>query len=274
MQNFTDMKKLFLLALGVLTLLLPSTVLAQFDEPEVRKSDIPKNLYDEGFRSGFGFIFGANDFGFGVGGQYRRVLSRYTEAHLTFKINGLKDPREQVFIDYLFGTKTIPDKYKRVVSFPLTIGMKKRVLAEEVSDNFRFFGSVSGGPVFAFSFPYFDDRNRNGFREDNPRLYDTFERPNDILTGWSDGDWHLGLTGSAEIGIDFNTNFANLQSFIFGYNFYYFDQGLQILEPSKPQFDSGAPRYENGELQITNNYKPKKYYGSAQISFVFGWMWD
>ena len=269
------MKKLFLLSLAIFALLLPSSVLAQFGEPEIRKKEVPKNLYDEGYKAGFGFIFGANDFGFGVGGQYRRVLSRYTEAHLSFKISGLKDPREQVFIDYFFGTKTIPNKYKRVVSFPITLGMKKRVLAEEVSDNFRFFGSFSGGPVFAFSYPYFNDRNRNGFRENNPQAYDTFERPNDILTGWSDGDWHLGLTGSAEIGIDFNANFANLQSFMFGYNFYYFDQGLQILEPSQPQLDdTGNPRYENGELQITNNYAPKKLYGSAQISFVFGWMWD
>lgn len=275
MQNFTDMKKLFLLILAIFTLLLSSNVLAQFGEPEVRKKEVPKNLYDEGYRSGFGFLFGANDFGFGVGGQYRKVLNRYTEAHLTFKIAGIKDPREQTFIDYFFGTKTVPDKYKRVISFPVSLGLKKRFLASQISDNFRVFGSLSGGPVFAFSYPYYNDSNNNGFRENDPTLYDRFERTNDIFSGWNNGDWHLGLTGSAQIGIDFNSNFANLQSFQFGYNFYYFDNGIQILEPAKPLFGAnGAPRYSGGRLQTTTNYDPKKYYGSAQISFIFGWMWD
>lgn len=269
------MKKLFLLGLAGFIILLSSNAFAQFGEPEVRKKDVPKNLYDEGFKKGFGFLFGANDFGFGIGGQYRRVLSRYTEAHLTFKVAGLKDPREQTFIDVFFGTKTVPDKYRRVIAFPVSLGLKQRFLAKDISDNFRFYGSVSGGPVFAFSYPYFNDRNNNGFRENSSTIYQTFERTNDIFTGWSDGDWNLGFTGSAELGIDFNSNFANLQSFQFGYNFYYFDNGLQILEPSQPQLNpNGSPRYIGSQLQTQPSYEPKKYYGSAQISFIFGWMWD
>lgn len=269
------MKKLFLLSLASFIFLFTTNVIAQFGEPEVRKKEVPKNLYDEGYRSGFGFLFGANDFGFGVGGQYRKVLTRYSEAHLTFRINGLKDPREQTYIDYFFGTKTVPDKYQRVISFPVSLGMKHRFLAKQITDNFRLFGSVSGGPVFAYSFPYFNDQNNNGFRENDNQLYGTFEQTNDIFTGWKRGDWHLGLTGSAELGIDFSSNFANLQSFQFGYNFYYFKNGLQILEPSKPSVDqNGAPRYVSGVLQTTSSYKPKKYYGSAQISFIFGWMWN
>ena len=268
------MKKLFLLGLTGFIVLFTTNVIAQFGEPEVRKKDVPKNLYDEGFKKGFGFLFGANDFGFGVGGQYRRVLSRYTEGHVTFKIAGLKDPREQTFIDYFFGTKTVPDKYRRVIAFPITAGLKQRFLAKDISDNFRVFGSMGAGPVFAFSYPYFDDFNNNGFRE-NSTQFQTFERPNDIFTGWNNGEWNLGFTGSAELGIDFNSNFANLQSFQFGYNFYYFETGLQILEPSQPQLDpSGRPRYEGTQLQTKPNYGPKKFYGSAQISFVFGWMWD
>ncbi len=275
MQNFTDMKKLFLLILASFTLLFTSNVFAQFGEPEVRKKDVPKNLYDEGYKSGFGFVFGANDFGFGVGGQYRKVVSRYTEAHLTFKISGLKDPREQTFIDYFFGTKTVPEKYRRVIAFPVSIGLKKRFLAEDITDNFRFFGSLSGGPVFAFSYPYFNDRNDNGFRENNNVRYGTIERPNDVFTGWSEGDWRLGLSGSAELGIDFNSNFANLQSFQFGYNFYYFENGLQILEPAQPQLSpDGSPVFVDSELQTVPNFDPKKFYGSVQISFIFGWMWD
>lgn len=269
------MKKLFLLGLASFIFLSTTNVLAQFGEPEVRKKEVPKNLYDEGYKTGFGFVFGANDFGFGVGGQFRRVLNRYSEAHLTFRINGIKDAREQTYIDAFFGTKTVPDKYQRVVSFPVTAGLKKRFLANQISDNFRVYGSFSTGPVFAYSYPYFNDQNNNGFRENNSQLYFSFERTNDVFTGLKKGDWHLGLTGSAEIGIDFSGNFANLQSFQFGYNFYYFDNGLQILEPAKPLLDeTGNPRYVGLELQTTTSYKPKKYYGSAQMSFIFGWMWD
>lgn len=268
------MKKLFLLGLSGFLFLSTTNVLAQFGEPEVRKKEVPKNLYDEGYKSGFGFVFGANDFGFGVGGQFRRVLNRYSEAHLTFRINGIKDAREQTYIDYFFGTKTIPDKYKRVVSFPVTIGLKRRFFADQISDNFRVYGSLSSGPVFAFSYPYFNDQNNNGFRETDSRFI-TFERTNDALTGWKSGDWHLGLTGSAEIGIDFSGDFANLQSFQFGYNFYYFENGLQILEPAKPLLDqNGNPRYQGAQLQTTKAYDSVKFYGSAQMSFIFGWMWD
>ncbi|MEP1151024.1 MAG: hypothetical protein ABJH08_04765 [Balneola sp.] len=269
------MKNLFLLSLAGFIFLSTSNIFAQFGEPDVRKKEVPKNLYDEGFRSGFGFIFGANDFGFGVGGQYRKVLNRYSEASLTFKVSGIKDPSEQTYIDYFFGTKTVPNKYQRVISFPVSVGLKRRFLAEQISDNFRLFGSINTGPVVAFSYPYFNDFNGNGFRENDNQLYTSFERTNDIFTGWKEGDWHLGLTGGVELGIDFSSNFANLQSFQFGYNFYYFDKGLQILEPSKPLVDqNGFPRYEAGELQTTTSYEPKKYYGSAQISFIFGWMWD
>jgi len=269
------MKKLFLLGLTAFLFLSTTNLSAQFGEPDVRSKEVPKNLFDEGYKSGFGFLFGANDFGFGVGGQFRRVLNRYTEAHFTFKINGLKDAREQTFIDYFFGTKTVPDKYKRVISFPLAIGIKRRFLASQISDNFRLYGTISSGPVFAFSYPYFNDNNNNGFRENDTQLYNTFEQTNDIFTGWSSGDWHLGLTGGAQIGIDFSSNFANLQSFQFGYNFYYFDNGLQILEPAKPLKDqNGFPRYDGAQLQTTTSYEPKKYYGSAQLTFIFGWMWN
>jgi hypothetical protein len=269
------MKKLFLLGLASFIFLSTSNLLAQFGEPEVRKKETPKNLYDEGYKSGFGFVFGANDFGFGAGGQFRKVLNRYSEAHLTFRINGLKDPREQTYIDYFFGTKTVPDKYRHVISFPISLGFKRRFLANQISDNFRLFGSVSSGPVFAFSYPYFNDFNNNGYREKDNLLYDTYERVNDVFTGWKQGDWHTGLTGALEVGIDFSGDFASLQSFQFGYNFYYFDKGLQILEPAKPSFDqNGNPRFVNGELQTTASYEPKKYFGSVQMSFVFGWMWD
>ncbi len=269
------MKKLFLLGFILSFVLTSTSVLAQFGEPEVRRPDSPKNLYDEGYRSGFGFFVGVSDFGLGVGAQYRKVFSKYTEGLINFKISGIKDPREQTYIDYFFGTKTIPDKYRKVVSFPLTVGLKKRLFAETISDNFRVFASAAGGPVLAYTFPYFQDINGNGFRENNVFIYNLNEPTYDIFTGWKDGESHFGWTGEIQMGIDFNSNFARLQSMQFGYTFMYFDEGLQIMQPNRPDLDpQGRIQYDaQDRLIVEPDYDAKSFYGTAQISFVFGWMW-
>ncbi len=270
------MKKLFLLGLTGLFLGVSSSVYAQFGEPEVQKQEKPKNLYDEGYRSGFGFLFDINDFGIGVGGQFRKGLGPYTEALVSFKIAGLRDTREQTYIDIFFGTRTIPDKFQRVVSFPLKVGVKRRLFADQITDNFRVFGSISGGPVLAYSYPYFNDSNNNGFRESSFLLYGRVERTNDIFTGWKEAESHFGWTGDVQVGIDFSSNFASLQSIQFGYNFNYFNKGIQILEPNRPDLDSnGRLQFDqSGDVIVEPNHKPGKFYGSAQISFIFGWMWN
>lgn len=256
---------------------------AQYGEPEIQEIIQPKNLYDEGYRSGFGFSFALNDFGFGVGAQYRLGISPYTEALVNLKIAGLRDPSEQTHIDIYFGNRTIASKYKRVITFPTTIGVKRRLFAQQISDNFRVHTSLSGGPSLAVVLPYFKDFNENGYREDDIFRYGQFgvEPINDIFQGWSDAKWELGWSGEFVLGIDFGDNFARLQTLQFGYTFYYFDQGLQIMEPNSPIIDSrggivdnngdGFPDFPEG-FQSAN--EPVKYFGSAQITFIVGWMFD
>lgn len=272
------MKNFITLTLAILLVAGAEQVKAQYGEPELQGIQEPKNLYDEGFRSGFGFSFNLNDFGFGVGMQFRKGLSSYTEGLVNLKISGLRDPSEQTFIDYYFGSKTIPSKYKRVITFPATIGVKRRVFAQAINDNFRVHTSMSFGPTLAITYPYFKDQNGNGFRESNLFEYSSFEPVLDIFQGWDQSETLWGWTGDLVLGIDFGDNFAKLQTFQFGYSFYYFDSGIQIMEPFQPGRDALGNIIRNPDGTVDQDafeksYDASKYFGSAQITFVFGWMW-
>lgn len=279
------MKKLIYFSLFLLPFLLSPNVFAQFGEPELKERERSRSLFDEGYKAGFGFNFALNDFGFGAGGQFRLGLAPKTEAIINFKISGLKDPTEQTFVDF-FGGRIIPEKYQRVITLPVYAGIKQRFFAEEISDNFRFFSSLSAGPVFALSYAYFDDLNENGFRENDNRVYITVEPVNDIFQGWDNSESHWGFGGEFLIGVDFGENFANLASVQFGYTMNYFTNGIQMLEPCQPDLNRigaapqnpcsiGTPTIPTaaGEAPLESVNDPRKYFGSAQISFTFGWMW-
>lgn len=281
------MKKLILFTIAFLVCLHTNKVYAQFGEPEVEEKEEPRNLYDEGYKVGFGFNIALSDYGLGVGGQLRIGLSKYTEGIVSLKIAGLKDPTEQTFTDF-FGYRTIPEKYQRIISIPLYVGLKKRFFAEAISDDFRPYSSLSAGPTFAFSYSYFEDFNENGFRENDGRIYPFVEPVNDIFTGWDNSEIHWGFGGEFVLGVDFGDNFANLSSVQFGYTMNYFSDGIQVLEPCQADLsrinqapinpcDLGptqvavGPGSDTAPLEEAND--PRKYFGSAQISFVFGWMW-
>lgn len=285
------MKKIAFLTLLFSLIGAANLVYAQFGEPEIQKKESPRNLYDEGYRTGFGFNFALNDFGFGAGGQFRFGLSRYTEALVSLRLSALKDPSEQTFIDYRFGFKTVPEKYQRVLAVPLYVGMKQRFFPKEIQDNFRLYASLSGGPVYALSYSYFNDVSENGFRENDLLLYGYTEQVNDIFGGWENSISHWGLGGELVVGIDFGSKFKNLSSVQFGYTFNYFNNGIQVLEPCSPNLNrvgqapvtpcGSGPEYvrvfdQNGAEYLAPIEKandPRKFFGSAQISFVFGWMW-
>lgn len=283
------MKKNTTLFLLFILLLSSDTAFAQYGEPEVQGVDAARNLFDEGYKTGIGFSFNLNDFGFGAGVQLRKGLNPYTEGLLNFKIAGLRDPSEQTYIDFYFGNRTIPSKYKRVVTFPLTVGLKRRLFANQISDNFRFHTSIVIGPTFALTTPYFQDYNNNGYRESNTSQFAEFEPVQDIFRGLKDAETQWGWTGDVVLGIDFGDNFAKLQSFQFGYTFNYFRDGMQILEPYRPNINDAGQIIDNngnGVLELDPNNDglfddsellkandATKFFGSAQITFIFGWMW-
>lgn len=264
----------FILLMGFI--LSTTAVSAQYGEPEVQGKAAARNLYDEGYRNGIGFVLSLTDFGLGVGGQYRMALSPYTEALITLKIAGLRDPSEQTYTSY-WGSKTVPDKYQRVYIFPFTVGIKRRLFPQHISDNFRVYTSINAGAVYAVSYPYFNDTNGNGFQENDSYVFGFYEETYDIFQGWKNPKSHLGWTGDIMMGIDFGDNFAKLQSFNFGFNVNYFADGIQVLQPAKMAFDeNGIYQDLNGDGYYNDfvpSNKPRKYFGTAQFTFIFGKMW-
>lgn len=223
-------------------------------EPDVIPPDDPITFSDVDFRNGLGFSFQLHNFGAGLGGQYRRVLGPLTEGVFEFQITSLKDETEQSF--NFFGQQIIPNKFNRVLTAPLMFGLKHRIFSEALADNFRVFVQGMAGPAFTFVYPYFDDFEGRGYREG--------QFPNDIFQGWSDGYTTWGTAGHASLGIDFGDNFSKIQTVKFGYYFFYYAEGIQVMEPEvNPQLaEPGATGAD-----------PIYFFASPKISFVFGGMW-
>lgn len=268
-------KNLALLSV-VFALLFSSQAFAQTVEPPVEKVVQNISNIQSEYDAGFGFNVAMNNFGFNVGGEYRRVIAPSSEIMASIRLGGLRDASEQTFTDFFFGQQIIPNKYQRAFAFPLLLGMRHRLFTDIIQENYRFFVSASIGPAMAFSYPYFDDANNNGYRE---QFSNYFEPVNDIFTGWSEGDWHFGGTGELKLALDIGGNFARLNSVEFGYFFYYFPDGIQIMMPNQPvvrRGPNGQQQFvvdQNGDLVLEPNFDAQTFFGSPQITFTFGWLW-
>ncbi len=244
-------------------------------EPEVADIDRPMSHLDFDMRNGAGLRIQVNNFGFGIGGEYRRVISRYTKGFFEFQINNVRDESEQTFQDF-FGFNVIPNKYNRILAFPAMLGVSRRLFAQPLSDNFRLFVQASGGPTAAFVYPYYDhDFYNMGFRPQfrglNQQHYDPFQ-------GWSEGEFILGASGQLAIGANLGGDFGNIQSIRIGYFFHYFPQGIQVMEPFRPgdnigNFDFDLPPEEQGPGVVERAADEQSFFGTPQITIVFGTMW-
>lgn len=264
---------------GILAFLIvggSATALAQLEEPDVQGKSAPKTPLSEGYRNEIGFDIMLNNFGFGVGGHFSKVIGDYTELTLQTGITGIRDVSEQTFQSFFTGNRTIPNKYERAFGFPFLFGLEQRIFADKISDSFRLYIGGALGPAMAFTYPYLDDRDDNGFRTIQYDPQTGFiigaERLNDFFTGWGDGSTHWGASGELVIGADIGRTFGNRTRVEFGYFFYYFKQGLQIMEPYRPteyNAETGLPI--NGTKE--KFFDAQQYFGSPQIKFTFGSMW-
>jgi hypothetical protein len=270
-------------SLFILTLflsVLADTAIAQIKEPEVIGKSDPKTPLSEGYHNALGFDLVLNNFGFGIGGTYGRAVAPYTEITFRTGITGIRDASEQNFQSFLTGQQIVPNKYKRAFGFPFLLGVKQRLFARQIEDNMRFFVSAAGGPALAFTYPYVSDTTvpqygePNGFRDfqvgPNGFLYPV-ERINDFFSGWGEGETKWGYSGAIKVGVDLGSKFKSRTTIEFGYFFYYFSDGLQIMEPYKPtEYNAdGEPIFESR----VEFFDAQKYFGSPQIKFTFGGMW-
>ena len=249
------------------------TTKAQLKEPDVVERPDPKTPLSEGYYNSLGFDVFVNNFGFGIGGTYGRVIGPYTELTFRTGITGIRDASEQNYQSFFTGQQIIPNKYKRAFGFPFLIGLKHRLFAESIDDNLRFFVSGGVGPALAFTYPYIDDDVRpdgfRTFRRTPQGFLQPIEFPNDFFTGWKDGESKWGFNGEIKIGVDLGSSFGSRTTIEFGYFFYYFKQGLQIMEPYKPT-GYGENGYPTGRTEF---FDAQQYFGTPQIKFTFGGMW-
>jgi hypothetical protein len=271
----------------ILLFLLAGTVpvYAQLTEPPVKQIANPVTPRSEGVSNHLGGGIVLNNFGIGINGTFGHAIGPFTEVTFSTGITGIRYTSQQkVFsFSYFYGSrKSIINKYNRVLGFPFMVGIKQRIFARAVSDNFRFFTSISGGPAFALVFPYLNDRDGNGYRSMEPirdpqgnlitrngnvlHQFTEFKRGFFGALGHAAGHW--GAAGSIKIGIDFGSKFKSQPTFSFGYFFYYFGSGLQIMDPYKPIF--------NDKNEITGKEKffgEKNFFGTPQITFTFSGWW-
>lgn len=275
----------YLLLLGLIFILLSSdfeSASAQINEPTVKPT--PRDIYtiQEGYSSGFGFDINMNNFGFGIGGEFRKVIAPQSEFILNFAVTGLRDASEQTFTDIFFGQQIVPNKYKRAFAVPVMLGFRQRIFSDIIQEDYRFFISAAAGGVTAFAYPYFDDLNESGFRESLAPFY--VEQVNDMFTGWKEGDWYMGGAGEFKIGVDIGTNFSKLSSVEFGYLFYYFPDGIQMMMPNSPvvaqnqtpgsfPYEFTDPEDPINSIVYEDFFSNQKFFGSPQITFTFGWLW-
>ena len=268
------------LAAGLLLITDVQEANAQLKEPEVIDNPDSVTPYGQGFKNRWGVDILINNFGFGLTGNYARLVGPYTEITFKAGITGLRDVSEQNFQDFFTGRQVIPNKFNRAFAFPILIGFKKRLFADYISDNLRFFASTSAGPAMAFVYPYLDDRDGNGFRT-LARTPEGFVVPteplNDFFTGWSDGFTTWGGAGEIKLGVDLGTKFKSQTTIEFGYFFYYFAGGIQILEPNKPARDAlGNPIFDDTGIVETSEdpgFAARKFFGTPQISVIIGGLW-
>ncbi len=257
----------FMLTLLLVMEAVSDPVLAQERrEPDLAEMERPITHSELGIRNGIGFRFQLNNFGFGIGGEYRRVLSRYTKGLFEFQISSIRDESEQTFQSY-WGYSVIPNKYNRVLVFPVMLGVSRRMFAEQLSDNFRLFVQASGGPSPAFVYPYYNhDLFDLGF------LPQGYQRHYDVFQGWGDGEFILGATGQLSIGANVGGDFGNIQSIRIGYFFHYYPQGIQVMEPKRSLRPDIPPEFQSPAL-IEDAASKQTFFGTPHITFVFGAMW-
>lgn len=260
-------------------LVFPSALFANTpdrSEPGFADKTDPLSPYDFDLRNGMGLRLGLNNFGFGIGGEYRRVLSKNRKAFFELNIGTLKDSREQTFQNY-WGYSVIPNKYNRVLVFPVRIGLSQRFFAEQLSDNFRLFVQASAGAAPAFVYPYYDhDRHDLGFR---PQFNILYQNHYDPFQGWGDGEFIWGTTGSFSVGANIGGDFGAIQSIRIGYSFYYFHQGIQVMEPNttgekfSESFQLNKPADQQEPGVIAPYFGKQSFFGTPHITFIFGTMW-
>ncbi len=100
---------------------------------------------------GFDLLFSQN--GFGFGGFYRREFNRDFFGFLHLGASGAKNTDELEQFDNERGL-FVPDKINRLFMFPVTLGLERRLFADDISNSFRPYVQAGAGTTMILATPY------------------------------------------------------------------------------------------------------------------------
>jgi len=101
---------------------------------------------------GFDVLF--SNSGFGVGGFYQHNYSTKLSGFINLGITGSRSGDEFEEYDSYANDWRVPGKINRLYTFPLTLGVRYRLLDEVLVDNFRPYVNAGVGPTMIVALPY------------------------------------------------------------------------------------------------------------------------
>lgn len=231
-----------LLAL-VLSLLLAATPAAAQGRTAPQLPDSTASRYG----SSGAIVFVLTEYGLGAGGALRGRLGDDWSITAEASIGAGRDEREQSFGGGL-GERITPFKRNYLVLVPIELGVERRLFRESVEDNFRPFVHVGAGPTLGFQWPYFDDLDADGLREEGEDRLGYF-------AGVGEGEARLGIGGSIAVGAFFGRGRRSALALRFGVRGTYFPVEVDLLEltpdvedPSRKTFVTPTVSFHVGEL--------------------------
>jgi hypothetical protein len=101
---------------------------------------------------GFDLLF--SNSGFGVGGFYQHNYTENLAAFINLGGTGSRNSDEFDEYDYDVQDYRVPGKVNRLYTFPLTVGLRYRLLNDVLVDNFRPYFNFGVGPSLIVALPY------------------------------------------------------------------------------------------------------------------------
>lgn len=151
---------------------------------------------------------------------------------LDTSMNSVKDEREQVYFTGPFGESVVLFKRNYFMVIPIRAGLERRLWSEYIDDSFRPFVQIGAGPVIGYQWPYFDDLNNNGIRDQNEEVRGLFNL--------SDGEFRIGAEVFLGLGayMGDSPRTASLRA---GYLVQMFTQPVDLME-LRPEIDNASRR--------------------------------
>jgi hypothetical protein len=186
------------------------------------------------FDTGGGVAVLLTEFGLGAGALYRVGVGSATSLLVEASLGAGRDEREQQFFVGLFGETVTPFKRNYVLMAPVHVGLERRLFQEAIEDDFRPFVQLTAGPTVAYQWPYFDDANGDGLRDEGEERLGPWR-------GLGRGDVRMGAGGTIAVGAYFGRGRAS-QGLRFGYAGSYFFEPVELLEED-PEVEGPTRRF-------------------------------